>query len=164
MEPINFECQYGETDFSAVAGYVARRLFKKTIPTIAWSSILLAILFAWWLAGGDIGFATGFVLGCFFIVVGQHFRTKRLITKAWKLNPQFHERWKADLSEQALTMQGATFGVKRLWHNFQTYQELDDHFLLFQAENPAIWLPKRAFCDKVDVVRNLIASKLPPKG
>lgn len=164
MDPISFEYRYEDSDFDAIAGYMAKRIFRKRMWTLILFPILLAVMFALWLATGTYGFFAGFMLGAFFVTLTSLLKYKNLSKKTWKANPQTLETLRVTLSVDAVAYTSATAGSKRLWANFQSYAELPEYFLLFQAENPMLWLPKRHYADKVNEVRVLISSKLTQKA
>src|SRR4051812_41677717 len=114
MEPISFEYRYEDADFNAVAGYVARRVFKKRIWSLMLFVLLFAIVAAWWLAGGTDGFYAGFILGTCFAAFITVFKHKSLAKKTWRANPQTAETLKMSLSGEAVAYTSATMGCKRL--------------------------------------------------
>src|SRR4051812_38794280 len=161
MEPITFEYKYEELDFDAVARYVAMRVFKKRLWTLILFTVLFAIVAALWLGAGTDGFYAGFILGTSFVVFVTVFKYKSQAKKTWKANPQTAETLKMSLADDAVVYTTPTMGCKRLWSNFQAYVELPEHLVLFQAENPVLWLPKRHYSARINEALALIASKLP---
>lgn len=161
MDPITFEYQYDDQDFAAFMSFSLQKLLKRVSPKLAVILTATAICLALWLAVNSYGFLAGLSVGTTLAAAIQLGTFKKMLRKAWSGNPVFHERSRATVSAEAISIQGSTFGIKRLWRSLQAYGEIDDYFVLYQSETPILWLPKRAFRDNVNQVRSIIASSLP---
>src|SRR4051812_44158229 len=114
MEPITFEYQYNDQDRAAFVNFSFQKLLKRNSPQLVLIATATAMLLALWLALSSYGFFAGLASGTTLASTITLGTFRKTIRRAWDGNPVFNEKCRATVAADSISIQGTTFGTKRL--------------------------------------------------
>lgn len=152
MTPIELNFQYTESDFQE---FLRNYFFKRRLPVMLLTAILMIILVSMWSNGNDRALYIAIPLGV--LVITWFFVYHNLGRRSFRAMPQMQEGRNVTIDGEKVQVTGHTFSSEFKWEGVMEVVETSKQFLLYNSKVSAVILPKRAFSpEQMSAFRTLV--------